>query len=78
MEQKQENRTQPLMSGFDILRLVESLLIAALIAISLWSFWAVLFQSATHQLIIAIPSAILAVVLTCRQIKEQEGEKVDA
>lgn len=78
MEKKEEQGKQPMMSGRDILTAVGSILIFALIIVCLWSLWAVVFKGAIHQLIIAIPCAVLAIFFTWTQVKEKKDEKADA
>lgn len=67
-----KEKKQPIMSGWDVLTVIESLLIFGLVIVTLFSLWAVLFKGAIHQLVIAIPCAVLAVTLTWHQVKERE------
>lgn len=78
MEKKEEKGKQPLMSGTSVLTAIESILAFALIGIALWSIYTIVAYGAIHQLIVAIPSLIVAVSIIIRQERERENEKADA
>ncbi len=65
---------QSLMSGFDPMRIIETILIFALCVLTIGALWAVFFRGAVHQLIIAVPSAIIALALTYQQTQERKDE----
>ena len=70
---KEEDKDkQPLMSGIDILKAIESILIFALLAVACFSLYAVVFKGAMHQLIIAVPCVALAITLLWHQTREKE------
>jgi hypothetical protein len=74
MEKKEEKGKQPLMSGVSVLTAIESVLAFALICVSVWSLYTIVAYGAIHQLIIAIPSLIVAVAIICQQERERENE----
>lgn len=77
MKEKVEKGKQPLMSGISILTAMEMLLAFALICISAFSIWAIIAKGAIHQIIIAIPSFIVAAAIIMQQ-KKAGGTSHDA
>ena len=77
MKEKDKDNKQPLMSGIEVLKLIESIGIIALIIVAGFSFYAVLFKGAYHQLIIGAPCLILAFVLTWDQVRDRKEKKND-
>ena len=69
-----KEKKQSLMSGVSVLTAIESLLAFALICVAVWSLYTIVAYGAIHQLIIAIPSLIVAVAIICQQEKERENE----
>ena len=69
-----KEKKQSLMSGVSVLTAIESLLAFALICVAVWSLYTIVAHGAIHQLIIAIPSLIVAVAIICQQEREREHE----